>query len=175
MTSEGLVIPLREKAAGYPWAIWRAQLLTILRLELKRNFFQLRGFWIYLLAFAPVAITGLTQSPVTAAALLKRTPLSSLTFSSFITCALGSFSGAWGSSRGYSAVRFLKEACTIIFWRRSGVKFWCWVNPGRCDCLVSFWSRRHAIVRLHEWPFWGCRTAVCLNGPGWAILVPTCL
>jgi ABC-type transport system involved in multi-copper enzyme maturation permease subunit len=58
MTSEGLVIPLREKAAGYPWAAWRAQLLTILRLELKRNFFQLRGFWIYLLAFAPAAIIG---------------------------------------------------------------------------------------------------------------------
>ena len=34
----------------------RAQLATILRLELRRNFFRLRGLWVYLLAFAPVFI-----------------------------------------------------------------------------------------------------------------------
>src|SRR6185369_12900700 len=56
MSSEGLAIPMHAKASGYPWAIWRAQLLTILRLELKRNFFKLRGFWIYILAFAPALI-----------------------------------------------------------------------------------------------------------------------
>jgi ABC-type transport system involved in multi-copper enzyme maturation permease subunit len=37
-------------------AIRRAQLSTIVRLELKRNFFRLRGLWVYLLAFAPVLI-----------------------------------------------------------------------------------------------------------------------
>ena len=58
MSSEGLAVPMTEKAAGYPWPLWRAQLATILRLELKRNFFQLRGFWIYVLAFAPAAIIG---------------------------------------------------------------------------------------------------------------------
>ncbi len=56
MSSEGLAIPMRAKAAVYPWALWRAQLLTILRLELKRNFIKLRGFWIYMLAFAPTVI-----------------------------------------------------------------------------------------------------------------------
>jgi hypothetical protein len=58
MSSEGLAIPMRAKTAGYPWNLWRAQLFTILRLELKRNFFKLRGFWIYLLAFAPAVIIG---------------------------------------------------------------------------------------------------------------------
>lgn len=56
MSAEGLAIPLQEKAAGYPWSLRRAQLLTILRLELKRNFFRLRGSWVYLLAFGPTII-----------------------------------------------------------------------------------------------------------------------
>ena len=58
MSSEGLAIPMRVKVVGYQWQLWRAQMLTIVRLELKRNFFQLRGFWIYLLAFAPAVIIG---------------------------------------------------------------------------------------------------------------------
>jgi ABC-type transport system involved in multi-copper enzyme maturation permease subunit len=58
MSPEELVIPMPAKVASYPWALWRAQLLTILRLELKRNFFKLRGFWIYILAFAPAVIIG---------------------------------------------------------------------------------------------------------------------
>jgi ABC-type transport system involved in multi-copper enzyme maturation permease subunit len=39
-----------------PWALWRAQLLAILRLEMKRTFITRRGLWIYFLAFAPVAL-----------------------------------------------------------------------------------------------------------------------
>jgi len=39
-----------------PWALWRAQILAILRLEVKKTFFTRRGTWIYLLAFAPVAL-----------------------------------------------------------------------------------------------------------------------
>jgi ABC-type transport system involved in multi-copper enzyme maturation permease subunit len=37
-------------------AVRRAQMSTIVRLELKRNFFRLRGLWVYLLAFAPAFI-----------------------------------------------------------------------------------------------------------------------
>lgn len=39
-----------------PWALWRAQILAILRLEVRKSFFTRRGVWIYLLAFAPVAL-----------------------------------------------------------------------------------------------------------------------
>jgi ABC-type transport system involved in multi-copper enzyme maturation permease subunit len=39
-----------------PWALWRAQILAILRLEVRKSFFTRRGFWIYFLAFAPVVL-----------------------------------------------------------------------------------------------------------------------
>ena len=39
-----------------PWALWRAQLAAILRLEMKKTFFTRRGFWVYFLAFAPVLL-----------------------------------------------------------------------------------------------------------------------
>lgn len=39
-----------------PWALWRAQIRAILRLELKKTLFARRGLWIYLLAFAPVVL-----------------------------------------------------------------------------------------------------------------------
>jgi ABC-type transport system involved in multi-copper enzyme maturation permease subunit len=39
-----------------PWALWRAQLAAILRLEMKKTFITRRGFWIYILAFAPVVL-----------------------------------------------------------------------------------------------------------------------
>jgi ABC-type transport system involved in multi-copper enzyme maturation permease subunit len=39
-----------------PWALWRAQLFAILRLEMKKSFITRRGLWIYFLAFAPVAL-----------------------------------------------------------------------------------------------------------------------
>ncbi len=47
------------KLAGQPWRLWTVQLQTIVRTELRKNFFTKRGFWIYLLAFAPVGITAL--------------------------------------------------------------------------------------------------------------------
>jgi|SRR5271157_718986 len=37
-----------------PWALWRAQILAILRLEMKKTF--VHRLWIYLLAFAPVLL-----------------------------------------------------------------------------------------------------------------------
>lgn len=42
-----------------PWRLWTTQLSTIVRAELKKNFFTRRGSWIYLLAFAPVVITAI--------------------------------------------------------------------------------------------------------------------
>ncbi len=56
MSSEPLVLPMQTTAPHYPWSLWRAQLATIVRLELKRNFFRMRGLWVYLLAFAPTVI-----------------------------------------------------------------------------------------------------------------------
>jgi ABC-type transport system involved in multi-copper enzyme maturation permease subunit len=45
--------------ASLPWRLWLRQSATIVRLELRKNFFSRRGFWIYLLAFAPTVIIGL--------------------------------------------------------------------------------------------------------------------
>lgn len=39
-----------------PWVLWRAQIRAILRLELKKTLLARRGFWIYLLAFAPALL-----------------------------------------------------------------------------------------------------------------------
>ena len=36
-----------------PWQLWTEQLVSILRIELKKNFFKRRGIWIYLLMVAP--------------------------------------------------------------------------------------------------------------------------
>ena len=45
-----------QSLLGRPWRLWTAQFTTIVRIELRKNLFTARGFWIYLLAFAPVAI-----------------------------------------------------------------------------------------------------------------------
>jgi ABC-type transport system involved in multi-copper enzyme maturation permease subunit len=39
-----------------PWALWRAQIVAVVRLELKKTLFARRGLWIYFLAFAPVLL-----------------------------------------------------------------------------------------------------------------------
>ncbi len=39
-----------------PWRLWTAQFMTIVRIESRKSLLTLRGFWIYLLAFAPVAV-----------------------------------------------------------------------------------------------------------------------
>ena len=36
--------------------LWIVQILAVIRLELRKTFFSKRGFWIYALAFAPVAL-----------------------------------------------------------------------------------------------------------------------
>lgn len=42
--------------ANGTWPLWKTQLGSILRMELRKNFFTRRGFWIYLLALAPPAL-----------------------------------------------------------------------------------------------------------------------
>jgi ABC-type transport system involved in multi-copper enzyme maturation permease subunit len=42
-----------------PWALWRAQVWSIVRIEWKRNFRSRRGAWTFVLAFAPAAIIAL--------------------------------------------------------------------------------------------------------------------
>lgn len=44
--------------AAMPWDLWRRQVAAILRLELKKNLWTLRAWWIYLLALGPVILTG---------------------------------------------------------------------------------------------------------------------
>jgi len=39
-----------------PWALWRAQIIAILRLEMKKTFITRRGLWIYFLALSPVLL-----------------------------------------------------------------------------------------------------------------------
>ena len=43
-------------ASQRPWALWRAQIMAIMRLELKKTLVARRGLGIYLLALAPVLI-----------------------------------------------------------------------------------------------------------------------
>src|SRR5437764_12467787 len=47
---------LRTTLAEPPWELWTRQIAAILRMDLRKNFLSRRGIWIYLLAFAPVAI-----------------------------------------------------------------------------------------------------------------------
>lgn len=42
-----------------PWRLWMTQFRTIVGMELRKNFFTWRAFWIYPLAFGPTAITAL--------------------------------------------------------------------------------------------------------------------
>ena len=42
--------------SAMPWGLWSSQIRAILRLELRKTLLARRGIWIYLLAFAPVAI-----------------------------------------------------------------------------------------------------------------------
>jgi ABC-type transport system involved in multi-copper enzyme maturation permease subunit len=39
-----------------PWALWRRQIVAVMRLELRKTLFSRRGLWIYFLAFGPVVL-----------------------------------------------------------------------------------------------------------------------
>ena len=41
-----------------PWRTWTNQALTIARIDLRRGLFSRRAWWVYLMAFAPVALIG---------------------------------------------------------------------------------------------------------------------
>ena len=45
-----------EESRSGSWALWRVQIRAILRLELRKTLLARRGFWIYLLAFAPFVL-----------------------------------------------------------------------------------------------------------------------
>jgi ABC-type transport system involved in multi-copper enzyme maturation permease subunit len=48
----------RKTMSEQPWELWTRQIGTIIRMDLRKNFLSRRGMWIYLLAFAPAALTG---------------------------------------------------------------------------------------------------------------------
>lgn len=47
---------MSDSVRNQPWHLWMRQILTIARIDLRKSFFTRRGIWIYVLAFAPVAI-----------------------------------------------------------------------------------------------------------------------
>jgi len=59
MTNGNLFSRLRQSISQQPWQLWLAQTGILARIELRRNFLARRGFWIYLLAFAPAALIAL--------------------------------------------------------------------------------------------------------------------
>ena len=54
-----MALPVKQAARDARKRIWRNQLQTIVRLEIKKNFFRWRGLWVYFLAFGPAVIIGL--------------------------------------------------------------------------------------------------------------------
>ncbi len=46
-----------RQVAALPWGFWWTQMRAIVRIELKKTFFNRRSWWIYLAALAPVILT----------------------------------------------------------------------------------------------------------------------
>jgi len=59
MSGDELIPRLRHWIGRQPWQLWIEQTGILARTELRRNFLARRGFWIYLLAFAPAVIIAL--------------------------------------------------------------------------------------------------------------------
>ncbi|HXZ81203.1 MAG TPA: ABC transporter permease [Terriglobales bacterium] len=59
MSGRRLFWRFRQWVSKQSWQLWAEQTGILARIELRRNFLARRGFWIYLLAFAPAAIVGL--------------------------------------------------------------------------------------------------------------------
>src|SRR6266404_259379 len=49
---------LTARLLAHPWGLWAAQVRSIVRLELKKNFFHKRSLGIWVLAYIPVLIIG---------------------------------------------------------------------------------------------------------------------
>lgn len=56
MSTTAEVQSIDKVKTGGSWALWGRQVMAILRLEVKKNFWGKRAFLIYLLAFAPVLL-----------------------------------------------------------------------------------------------------------------------
>ncbi len=70
--------------------LWFGQIVSVVRLELKKTFFSKRGLWIYLLAFAPVALyiinsVHATRQHQRLAQLATKRPISQMEFNSIKT------------------------------------------------------------------------------------------
>lgn len=50
---------LTDQLRQYPWRVWSRQLSTVVRMELRKLLFRWRSAWVYVVAFAPVAIIAL--------------------------------------------------------------------------------------------------------------------
>ena len=53
------LLKLQKWIAEQPWRMWGDQLITITRIDLRRGLRAGRAWWIYVLAFVPVALIGL--------------------------------------------------------------------------------------------------------------------
>lgn len=47
---------IAKSVLGQPWGLWWLQARRLVRIELRRNLFSWKAWWIYFLAFAPTAI-----------------------------------------------------------------------------------------------------------------------
>ena len=58
-TADAAPVEKRSEPGKLPWSLWVRQILAILKLELRKNFFGRRSILIYLLALLPVVMIGL--------------------------------------------------------------------------------------------------------------------
>ena len=58
MSAAEAVIAVKSAVNDPVWQMRRSQLAAVVRLELRKNFFRVRGLWVYLLALAPALIIG---------------------------------------------------------------------------------------------------------------------
>lgn len=49
-------ITIRKWFSEQPWQLWARQLISLVRLESRRNLFTWRSLWVYFIAFAPTGI-----------------------------------------------------------------------------------------------------------------------
>src|SRR6267378_3393090 len=50
---------IKDFLRSAPWRLWAAQIVAILRTDLKKNLLKKRNFWVYILAFGPTLVIGL--------------------------------------------------------------------------------------------------------------------
>src|SRR5262249_24903805 len=54
-----LIASIRRFLREAPWQLWTAQVIAVVRIELRKALWMRRSIWIYLLAFAPAFIIAL--------------------------------------------------------------------------------------------------------------------